>query len=375
MEHYLDNSATTKAYPQVAEKIVELLTEKYGNPSSLHTKGMEAEDELINARHIVAKSLGVEDKEIYFTSGGTEANNLAIMGTVKAMKRRGNKIVTTAFEHSSVYETMKHLEDEGFEVIYINPDEKGTISADDFKDAIDEKTILVSVMAVNNELGSISPIEEIAKIIKNLKSPALFHCDCVQAYCKIPLKLKKIGVDLATVSSHKIHGPKGVGALYIKNGVRILPNTFGGEQEKKIRPGTEPMPLIAGFGMAVSMANIEKDLETVNALNFYAQEKLKELNDITFNSPKKALPYILNISVKGIRSETMLHFLEERNVFVSSGSACAKGKASHVLSSLGLDKNLSDSAIRISFSNDNTKADIDALYEGIKDGLNTLIRR
>lgn len=375
MEHYLDNSATTWVYPQVADKILELLTVKYGNPSSLHTKGMEAEEELNTARHIIAKSVGAQDKEIYFTSGGTEANNLAIMGVANAMKRRGNKIVTTAFEHSSVYETMKQLENQGFEVTYIPPDSNGNICANDFAQAIDDKTILVSIMAVNNELGSILPVEEVARIIKNSKSPALMHCDCVQAYCKIPLKFNKLGVDLATISAHKIHGPKGVGALYIKNGIRILPNTFGGEQEKKIRPGTEALPLIAGFGKSVELANIEKDLEYVTELNNYAKGKLLSLPDITLNSPLDALPYILNISVKGIRSETMLHFLEEKNIFVSSGSACAKGKASHVLSSMKLDKNISDSAIRISFSNDNTTADIDALCDGIAQGLQTLIRR
>ena len=375
LEHYLDNSATTRVYPQVAQKIYEILTEKYGNPSSLHLKGMEAENELEKARSIIAKSLSAQSEEIFFTSGGTEANNLAIMGAVKALKRRGNKIVATAYEHSSVHETLQHLESEGFEVIYIKPDQSGQLNPADFEKAIDNKTILVTVMAVNNELGTIAPLKEISKIIKKNNSSAIFHSDCVQAFCKIPLKLSVLGVDLATVTAHKIHGPKGVGALYIKKGVRILPNTFGGEQEKKIRPGTEPLPLIAGFGEACKMVNIEKNYETVAELNAYAKEKLLAIEGVTLNSPENALPYIINISANGVRSETMLHFLEERNIFVSSGSACAKGKPSHVLQAINLDRESADSALRISFSSENTKEDIDMLAENVTLGLKMLVKR
>lgn len=375
MEHYLDNSATTIVYKEVAQKVTELMTVNYGNPSSLHSKGMEAEDELIKARHIIAKSLGAEDNEIYFTSGGTEANNLAILGTVNALKRRGNKIVTTAIEHSSVYETMKNLETQGFQVVYIEPDKEGNISIEDFKAEIDSNTILVSLMAVNNEIGSILPFDKVSKIIKENHSPALLHCDCVQAYCKIPLKPKKIGVDLATISGHKIHAPKGVGALYIKEGVRIIPQQFGGEQESKIRPGTEALPLIGGFGKAVAMADIQKNYEYITQLNNYAREKLCAIDEVVINSPKDALPYIINISVQGIRSETMLHYLEQFEIYVSSGSACAKGKPSHVLQAMNLNRDLADSALRISFSTDNTKEDIDALCEAVKNGLKTLVRR
>ena len=375
LEHYLDNSATTKVYPQVAEKIVEILTEKYGNPSSLHLKGLQAEEELESARKIVAKSLGVQSNEIYFTSGGTEANNLAISGVAKALKRRGNKIVASAIEHSSVYETLKNLENEGFEVTYISPDKSGHYNLDEFKDAIDEKTILVTVMLVNNELGIIAPIKEISNIIKENNSPALFHSDCVQAYCKIPIKLPKLNVDLATISAHKIHGPKGVGGIYIRRNTRILPNTFGGNQEKKIRPGTEPLPLIAGFAKAVTMANIESDYDYVSKLNEYAKNKLSQIKDVVINSPDDALPYILNISANGIRSEIMLHFLEERDVFVSSGSACAKGEPSYVLRAVGLDKNSTDSALRISFSNENTTEDIDAFIDALQTGLKILVKR
>ena len=375
MEHYLDNSATTIVYKEVAQKVTEIMTVNYGNPSSLHSKGMEAEDELIKARHIIAKSLGAEDNEIYFTSGGTEANNLAILGTVNALKRRGNKIVTTAIEHSSVYETMKNLESQGFQVVYIEPDKEGNISIEDFKAEIDSNTILVSLMAVNNEIGSILPFDKVSKIIKENHSPALLHCDCVQAYCKIPLKPKKIGVDLATISGHKIHAPKGVGALYIKEGVRIIPQHFGGEQESKIRPGTEALPLIGGFGKAVAMADIQKNYEYITQLNNYARENLRAIDEVVINSPKDALPYIINISVQGIRSETMLHYLEQFEIYVSSGSACAKGKPSHVLQAMNLNRDLADSALRISFSTDNTKEDIDALCEAVKNGIKTLVRR
>ncbi len=375
MEHYLDNSATTAVYREVAEKAAEIMTVNFGNPSSLHSKGMEAEDELIKARHIIAKSLAVEDNEIYFTSGGTEANNLAVLGAVNALKRRGNKIVTTAVEHSSVFETMKQLEAQGFEVTYIEPDKEGNISIEDFIAHIDKNTILVSLMAVNNEMGNILPFDRVSKIIKDNNSPALLHCDCVQAYCKIPLKPKKYGIDLATVSGHKIHAPKGVGALFIKNGVRIIPQHFGGEQEGKIRPGTEPLPLICGFAKAVTMADIEKNYQYISKLNSYAREKLSTIDSVVINSPENALPYIINISVKGIRSETMLHYLEQFEIYVSSGSACAKGKPSHVLQAMKLDRDLADSALRISFSTENTEDDIDALCDAIDNGMKKLVRR
>ena len=375
MEHYLDNSATTAVYREVAEKAAEIMTVNFGNPSSLHSKGMEAEDELIKARHIIAKSLAVEDNEIYFTSGGTEANNLAVLGAVNALKRRGNKIVTTAVEHSSVFETMKQLEAQSFEVTYIEPDTEGNINIENFKAHIDKNTILVSLMAVNNEMGNILPFDKVSKIIRDNNSPALLHCDCVQAYCKIPLKLKKCGIDLATISGHKIHAPKGVGALYIKNGVRIIPQHFGGEQEGKIRPGTEPLPLICGFAKAVTMADIEKSYQYISKLNSYAKEKLSTIDSVVINSPENALPYIINISVKGIRSETMLHYLEQFEIYVSSGSACAKGKPSHVLQAMKLDRDLADSALRISFSTENTEDDIDALCDAIDNGMKKLVRR
>lgn len=374
MEHYLDNSATTRVSETVSSEVVRVMTEIYGNPSSLHSLGIRAEEVLEGARNTVSKALGAGADELYFTSGGTEANNLAVLGTAEWMKRRGNKIVTTAVEHSSVYETIRYLEDKGFEAVYIKPDKNGHITAEQFAEVIDSKTILVSAMLVNNEVGAVYPIEKLRRIIDRAQSPAILHCDCVQAFCKIPVKVKKMQIDIATVSGHKIHAPKGVGALYIRKGLHVKPICFGGEQEKKLRPGTEPLPLIAGFAQAVYEQNPEKNYTYVKELNDYARTALATLG-VTINSPDDALPYILNMSVEGIRSETMLHFLAQREIYVSSGSACAKGKPSHVLSAMGLSRSRADSAIRVSFSTDNTKADIDALRDAIQEGQNSLIKR
>ena len=374
-EHYLDNSATTRVSQLAAEKSLQIMTECYGNPSSLHTKGMQAEQELINARRIIADSIKAKETEIYFTSGGTEANNTAIFGTAKAKARLGKKIVTTAIEHSSVLEACEALQKQGYEVVYLTPNENGIVTAQALENAVDSDTILVSVMAVNNETGAVMPIEHISRIIKSKKSNALFHTDMVQAYGKIHIKASKIGADLISLSAHKVHAPKGVGALYVKSGVRISPLHFGGEQERKLRPGTEALPLIGAFGSAVSEFDIDKNLQYVKELNEYAKEKLLSLDGVYLNSPENALPYVLNLSVLGIRSETMLHHLEASDIFVSSGSACAKGKKSHVLKALGLSEKRADSAIRISFSKLNTKEDIDALYEAVKIGTKTLVRK
>ena len=375
MKHYLDNSATTQVSNTAAQKALDIMCNIYGNPSSLHTMGIEAEKELETARSIIAKTIGCECDELFFTSGGTEANNTAILGTVKALKRRGNKIVTSAIEHSSIMESMAYLENEGFQVTYLTPDENGVIPMDKIKEAVDDKTILVSVMMTNNEVGSINDIAKIRKIVTAKKSPALIHTDAVQAFGKLNIKVKKLDVDLMTISSHKIHGPKGVGALYIKKGKRILPIHFGGEQEKKIRPGTEALPLIGAFGVAVSELEIDKNYQLVQELNDYAKAKLSSIDSVTLNSKDNALPYILNISVKGIRSETMLHYLAQNNVYVSSGSACAKGKPSHVLSAMGVSRDSADSALRISFSKLNTKDDIDALVEHIIEGIENLAKK
>ncbi|MBQ7219312.1 MAG: cysteine desulfurase [Ruminococcus sp.] len=370
--HYLDNSATTAVSKAAADKAYYMMTECYGNPSSLHKLGINAELAVEEAREHVAAALGAQPKNIIFTSGGTEANNTVLFGATEALKRRGNRVIVSAVEHSSVYESAKRLSELGYDVQYAPVDDHGVVFLDKLQALLTEKTILVSVMAVNNETGSVQPTEAIAKLVKKLSPNAFFHVDAVQAFCKMPLKPVKWGVDFMTVSAHKIHGPKGVGALFIRDGARLIPLIHGGEQQRKLRPGTESAPLIAAFGEAVREADIPSNLSAIRELNTYATEKLKTLDGIRFNSPKDALPYIINISVEGIRSETMLHHLEQSGVYVSSSSACSKGKRSYVLAAMGLSDDRVDSSIRISFSKYNTKEDIDALLSGLISGLTTL---
>ncbi len=373
--HYLDNSATTRVSEAAAQKATKLMRENFGNPSSLHSFGFEAEKELTSARQLVAEAIGAKENEIFFTSGGTEANNLALMGAVEAMKRRGNKIVTTAIEHHSVLDTAKQLEAMGFEVEFVYPKDKNGFDIKDFESAIDDKTILVSVMMTNNETGLMLPVSKIPAIIKRKASPALFHIDAVQGFGKENINVSSLKCDLMSLSAHKIHGPKGVGALFVRKCVRILPRTFGGKQENKIRPGTEALPLIGALGVAVSEINVHKNREKICELNTYLRQKLTAFDDIIINSPDDASPYILNFSAMGIRSETMLHHLSGFGVYVSSGSACSKGGKSHVLSALKLNDDLADSAIRVSFSKESTKEDVDALLEALEAGLNTLQRK
>lgn len=351
------------------------MTEKYGNPSSLHTLGFEASKELEAARDIISNSLGVSSAEIFFTSGGTESNNTAVFGAANALKRRGNRIVTTAIEHSSVIESAEKLKKDGYDVVFLEPDESGSVSREKFVNAINSDTILVSVMAINNETGVIQPVKFISNVISKSGSPALLHCDAVQAYGKINIKPQKLGVDLMSISSHKIHGPKGIGALYIRKGARIVPLHYGGEQEKKIRPGTESLPLICAFGEAVkALPNIDEEYEYIKNLWNYCKEKVSEIPNVYINSPDGVLPYILNISAVGVRSETMLHYLAESGIYVSSGSACAKGKKSHVLTAMGLTSERIDSAIRISFSRFNIKEDIDIFADKLSEGMKNLAK-
>ena len=373
-EIYLDNSATTVVCEKGMSKAINMMGKNYGNPSSLHTKGLLAQNEVEHARRVIAKELGADESEIYFTSGGTEANNMAVFGSAFKNHRRGKKIVTTNIEHSSVYESMQELLKMGFEVVYLKPDLYGNISKEQIINAIDDKTILVSMMMVNNEVGSILPVQEVRKILDLKKAPAYFHVDAVQAFGKIPVKVPKLKADLISISAHKIHGPKGVGALYKNRKKLIIPRTFGGEQQDKIRPGTESSPLIAAFGAAVEEFNLEKNYQYVLELRNHLIKKLSKIEEITINSGKDALPYIINFSTNGIKAETMLHFLASEGIYVSGGSACAKGKKSRVLKHLGFSDKRVTSSIRVSFSKLNTIEEIDIFVEKLKLGLESLAR-
>lgn len=375
-EIYLDNSATTKVYTEAAEEAYRVMTQNYGNPSSLHSVGVEAEKILEKARKDIASTLGGNPEGLYFTSGGTEANNLAIIGGALSKKRRGNHVIVSAYEHDSVIKSAKHLESLGFNVTYLAPEKDGTVSPTALFEAVTDKTVLVSVMLVNNEVGAINPIKELCIAAKRKNPDVLFHTDAVQGFCKIQVKAEKLGIDLLTVTAHKIGGPKGVGALWIKKGARVLPIHFGGEQEKTVRPGTQAMPLIAAFGKAtnISSENMAESELKMKALEKHFKDFVKALDGVALNSKEGALPNIVNISVLGIRSEIMLHFLENRGIYVSSGSACALGAKSHVLAAMGYKSERIDSAIRISFGRDTETEDIDELVRAIKDAMNTLCK-
>lgn len=370
---YLDNSSTTKPCQKALENINRALTENWGNPSSLHLLGLNAELEVSDARSAVAKFLRCKREEIVFTSSGTEANNTAIIGAAHKNAKRGKRIITTSIEHPSVLETVKRLEAEGFEVIYLRPDQNGSIPINQIENSITADTILVSMMLVNNETGSILPVKETAEILHAKNPYALMHCDAVQAFGKLPFTADSIGADLISASGHKIHGPKGIGFLYIKKGVHIPALLTGGGQESGMRSSTEPVPLIAGlFGALQELPDIKKQLEKQRELWQYASEQLKANGFTQINSPEDCLPYILNVSILGYRSETLLHFLENKNIFVSSGSACAKGEGSYVLREMGFDRNRTDSALRISFSRNNTKEDVDLLTQALKEATQKL---
>ncbi len=370
---YLDNSATTKPCEKAIEYMTDCLKNRWGNPSSLHKLGLDAEMVLNSARETIAKYIKASPEEIIFTGSGTEANNTAIMSV--ANKKWGNRIITTEIEHPSVLQTVKRLETSGFEVIRLKPDSDGVISLSELENALNNKTVLVSIMLVNNEVGSIQPIKEASRLIRSLSPKAVFHCDAVQGFGKIPISVKDLGVDLLTASGHKIFAPKGIGFLYCKKGVTITPFITGGGQERGLRSGTEPVPVIAAFeGAVLSLPKTENSLKSQTELRNYAVKCFSESGFIKVNSPENALPYILNISVLGYRSETLLHFLENKGIFVSSGSACSKGELSYVLKGLGLSREEIDSALRISFSHYNTKEDIDALITALKEATLTLRR-
>ena len=372
-EIYLDNSATTRVCDLAVLESVKMMKEHYGNPSSNHQKGLQAENVLDDSRKVISDVLHCRTDELFFTSGGTESNNIAILGTALSRKHMGNRIVTSYIEHSSVLGAMEQLEKRGFEVIYLKPDRYGMISQAQLINAINKKTILVSLMFVNNEIGTLFPINDIKKIIKSKNSPAAFHSDAVQAFGKIPINVKRLGVDLLSISAHKIHGPKGVGALYISKGLKVKPIFFGGGQEAGISPGTEPMPAIAGFKGAVTELK-NYNVNKIVQLNSYCIRLLSKNNQIVINSPPNAIPNIINISVKRIKSETMTNFLSSKGIYVSNGSACSKGKRSHVLKAIGLPDELIDSSIRVSFSRYNTIEDVEYFIKCLNEGISQLIK-
>lgn len=369
-EAYLDNAATTQVDREVAQLAFEVMTQQYGNPSSLHKKGIEAQLLLDQARARIGAALGCPADRIFFTSGGTESNNLAVLGAAQAKKRRGNRIVTTAVEHSSVLDSAKHLQNQGWDVVFLKP-EDGRYSPEQFAAAVDENTVLVSFMLINNENGLMLPAAEIIKAVRRKKPDVMIHCDGVQAFGKHPVSVAKLDVDLLSFSGHKIHAPKGVGGLYIKKGVRILPRSFGGSQEGGIRTGTESVPLICALGLAAERAsqNIKNNLMFVSQLHDIIFKNVVKLQGVCINSPQDATPYIMNLSPIGYRSEVMLHYLEDKGVYLSSGSACSKGAKSHVLAAMGYGPGRIDSALRVSLSPHNTPEDISQFVQALTQGM------
>ncbi len=373
---YLDNSATTPVCEAAAKKAMELMQKTFGNPASVHSLGMAAEQEVENARGILARALGAQPEEVYFTSGGTEGNNLAILGAVAANRRKGNRVITTVIEHPSVLKCFDRLEEDGFDVVRLPVDKNGRVRMEDLQEAVDEKTVLISMMLVNNETGAIQPVDQIAGIVKSKKAPALIHTDCVQAFGKLPFSVKGLQVDLLTVSGHKIHAPKGVGALYIKKGTRILPQTYGGGQEKGLRSGTVAVSQIGSFAAAVELLPLgERGVEHADQLRRQLLDGLANFSDVCVNSPLEGSPFIVNLSVPGIPSEVMIRALEMDQVYVSGGSACAKGGRSHVLMAQGLSTKEIDSALRISFSHHTTTQDVEQLLLSFGKAYGTLHRK
>ena len=371
MEVYLDNAATTKPCAEAVAAAVEAMTEKYGNPSSLHRVGLNAQLLVDDTRKALASAIGVESENIYFTSGATESNNLALRGASAAYGRKRKKIVISAVEHASVEETASDLERNGFEIVRIPPREDGRYYAADFVNACGDDTCLVSMMYINNETGYILPVKEAFSAIKRKFPDIITHTDCVQAFMKLPIKANVLCADLISLSGHKIHGVKGVGALYIRKGVRVLPVITGGKQEKGIRSGTESVPMIAAFGAAVKKFSqtITERYEKVSMLKAYLLGKLGSIDVVVINSPEDGSPYVVNISAEGKRSEIMLHFLESKEIYVSSGSACSKGQQSGVLGQFGIKDKRADSALRISMTAETTEEEIDIFCEALSDGI------
>ncbi len=365
-QHYLDNSATTKPCEQAVAAALNAMTADFGNPSSLHGLGLAAENLVATAREQLAERLGADVREVYFTSGGSEGNNTALFGAAHARRRLGRHIIATAVEHDSVLMPLKQLEKQGFEVTYLAPGPDGNLQPEQFKNALRPDTILVTCMAVNNETGAVFPVTRLRGVLQAAGSKALLHTDCVQAFGKLPVDALDWGVDLLSASAHKVHGLKGCGLLYIKKGLNLPPLIYGGGQESGLRSGTEAVPNISAFGAAVKALPSSADfLKHTKSLQALLRERLQGFQNVQINSPQNGCPYILNFSFMGYRSETLLHFLAQRGVFVSSGSACAKGKGSHVLLAQGLPKHRVDSALRVSFSYQNTPEDVLALCSAL----------
>jgi len=368
MEHYLDNAATTRVSPAAAQAAMAAMTQRYGNPSSRHALGAQAGRALAQDRETVAKALGCAPEEILFTSCGTEGDNWAVRGAAELGRRRGRHVVTTAIEHAAVLEPCKALERAGYEVTYLKPDRQGNIAPEQVAQAVREDTVLVSMMLVNNEVGSLLPVAQAARCVREAGCSALVHCDAVQGFLKVPFTVKELGVDLLTVSGHKIHAPKGVGALYIRRGVKLPPLVLGGGQESGLRSGTESTALIAAFAAAVAegTAHFDQDAARLRRLREEtARQVLREVPGAELIGGGGA-PHILALTLPGYKSEVVVRFLSDRGVYLSSGSACHKGKPSHVFAQLGLSKKQLDGALRVSFSAGNTPEDVDALILGLQ---------
>ena len=368
--HYLDNAATTRVLPEAAEAAVHAMCEEFGNPSSLHRMGLEASHLLEDSRRTVASALGCLPEEVYFTACGTESTNISLRGAAHLNRHKKGRIITTEIEHAATINTAKQLAADGFDVVFLAPDATGHITPEVLSEALTEDTILLSCQLVNNEIGTVQPVEQLGKLLKAKAPKALFHIDAVQGLCRVRLTPKKWNCDLMSVSGHKIGAPKGIGSLYVKKGLRLPPLTFGGGQERGMRPGTEAVPNIAAFAKAceIRMTHFDEDYAHVQELADYLKQQVAaELPDAVING-EGDIPHVVNLSMPGCKSEVMLHVLEGDEVYISSGSACSKGKQSGVLKALGLPKARTDSALRVSFAPFNTKEDVDAFVAAVKKG-------